>query len=328
MTGAEKSRGPSDLENCLQLDLEATRREIVDFVRHEVERFGRDGVLVGFSGGLDSSTVGFLCKEALGADRVYGLILPERDSSRRNMEDAEKIVRLLGIKYEKIDITPVLEDIGVYDVMNGIPIGNRTAVEGMLGTMKRVGNLRSPFAERFGAMYAPDRKHGLMDRTAQGISNRVHAFATAKTRVRMIELYFHAILKNFLLAGTTDLSEWRIGFYDKYGDAASDISLLKHLYKTQIRALARHIGVPDYIIDKPSSGDLMGEGLPNETAIGMSYETLDRILCGMDRGLPDAAIVEAVGVPIAMIEIVKKAIEGNKVRESMPFAPGTGNGQV
>jgi NAD+ synthase len=137
----------------------------------------------------------------------------------------------------------------------------------------------------------------------------------------MIELYFHAILKNYLVAGTTDRSEWRIGFYDKYGDAASDISLLKHLYKTQIRELARHIGVPDYIIEKPSSGDLMGEGLPNEEAIGVSYEKLDRILCGLDIGLADVRIAEAVGEPIDTVEIVKKAIEANKVRESMPIVP-------
>ncbi len=324
MMGAERSKSHADLEECLEIDLEATRREIVDFVRREVDRFGKDGVLVGFSGGLDSSTVGFLCKEALGPDRVYGLILPERDSSRRNMDDAEKIVRLLGIRYETIDITPVLSDIGVYDVIKGVNISDRAAVEGMIGTMRRIGHVRSPFAESFGSMYAPDRKKGLMDRAAQGIANRIHAFVTAKTRVRMIELYFRAIQKNYLVAGTTDLSEWRIGFYDKYGDAASDISLLKHLYKTQIRALARHIGVPDYIIDKPSSGDLLGEGLPNETAIGMSYETLDRILCGVDRGLKDAELAEAVSVPVDMIAIVKKAMEGARVRESMPFVPGQG----
>lgn len=322
MMGAEESRVHADLEECLKIDLESARRDIVDFVRREVGRFDRDGVLVGFSGGLDSSTVGFLCKEALGADRVYGLILPERDSSRRNMEDAEKIVRLLGIRYETIDITPVLDEIGVYDVIKGVNVGDRAVVEGMISAMRRVGHMRSPFAESFGAMYAPGQKKGLMERAAEGIANRVHAFATAKTRVRMIELYFHAILKNYLLAGTTDLSEWRIGFYDKYGDAASDISLLKHLYKTQIRALARHIGVPGYILEKPSSGDLLGEGLPNETAIGLSYETLDRILCGMDRGYNDIDLAGAVGVPVDTIMVVKKAMEGARVRESMPFMPG------
>jgi NAD+ synthase len=322
MMDVERGAGQVNLDGCLQIDLEATRREIVDFVRREVDRFGRDGVLVGFSGGLDSSTVGFLCQEALGAGRVHGLILPERDSSRRNMEDAEKVVRLLGVRYETIDITPILDDIGVYDVIKGVDVSSRAAVEGLIGTMKRVAHLRSPFAESFSDMYSPGQKRGLLNRAAQGMARRVQAFVTAKTRVRMIELYIHAIQKNCLVAGTTDLSEWRIGFYDKYGDAASDISLLKHMYKTQIRALARHIGVPGYITDKPSSADLIGEGLPNETVIGMSYETLDRILCGLDIGYPDATIAEAVGVPIDTVEVVKKAIQGAKVRESMPFVPG------
>jgi hypothetical protein len=56
--------------------------------------------------------------------------------------------------------------------------------------------------------------------------------------------------------------------------------------------------------------------------IGLPYETLDRILCGVDIGLRDAAIAKAAGVPIDTVEIIKKAIDANKVRESMPFAPG------
>ena len=74
--------------DCLAFDVGKARQDIVEFVRNEVKNFGKDGVLVGLSGGLDSSTVAYLCVEALGKDKVRGLILPERDSSPKNIDDA------------------------------------------------------------------------------------------------------------------------------------------------------------------------------------------------------------------------------------------------
>jgi NAD+ synthase len=74
--------------DCLVFNVEKARRDIVEFVRNEVKNFWKCGVLVGLSGGLDSSTVAYLCVEALGKDKVMGLILPERDSNPKNIDDA------------------------------------------------------------------------------------------------------------------------------------------------------------------------------------------------------------------------------------------------
>lgn len=80
----------------------------------------------------------------------------------------------------------------------------------------------------------------------------------------MMVLYFHSPLKSYLLVGTGDRSEFSIGVYDRYGDGANDIIILKQLYKTQIKQLAKYIGVPDHIANKPSSGDLFGMAYPTK----------------------------------------------------------------
>ena len=146
---------------------------------------------------------------------------------------------------------------------------------------------------------------------------RIHAFAITKVRQRMVTLYFHAMVNNCLVVGTTDRSEWSVGFYDPYGDGASDVQLLRHLYKTQIRELAKYLGLPARIVNKPSSGDLAA-GLPNELAIGLSYEQLDSILWGMNHGLAEKEIVAQTGVTPAAIVSVQKAISIARVRESLP----------
>jgi NAD+ synthase len=96
--------------------------------------------------------------------------------------------------------------------------------------------------------------------------------------------------------GTTDLSKFSIGVYGQYGDGASDISISKHMYKTRIKQLAKHIGAPDHIVKKPSSGDLFGMGLPNEVFIRLSYIKFDDILCGIGSGVADDVIARKSGV--------------------------------
>ena len=146
---------------------------------------------------------------------------------------------------------------------------------------------------------------------------RIHAFAITKVRQRMVMLYFHAMANNCLVVGTTDRSEWSVGFYDPYGDGASDVQLLRHLYKTQIRELAKYLGVPARIVNKPSSGDLAA-GLPNESAIGLTYEQLDAILWGMNHGLTEREIVAQTSVTLSAIASVQKAISLARLRESLP----------
>jgi NAD+ synthase len=90
-------------------ELAATRDHVVTFVDRMVDRAGADGAVLGLSGGIDSTLTAHLAVEALGADRVHGLVMPGEVNDDDNMSDAERVARDLGIEYDVIDIEPIYE---------------------------------------------------------------------------------------------------------------------------------------------------------------------------------------------------------------------------
>jgi NAD+ synthase len=303
----------------LRLDAAAACREIEEFVLGEVRRLGKRGVVIGLSGGLDSTVCAYLCVRALGRRRVLALVLPERDSHPGNIRDAAEVARTLGLRVERVDLEPILARLGAYDFVSAQTAANRTIIETGIRWLRRLTRWPSAFGSGISLLYG--ERPNFWGRLARWLLwpyfGRLHAFVLDKVRLRMLVLYHYAALHDYLMIGTTDRSEWSIGFYDKYGDGANDLALLRHLYKTQVRELARYLGVQAHIVDKPSSGDLAA-GLPNESVIGLSYEQLDAILCGLEQGLPDRAIAAGAGVPLAAIAAVREAMRIARLREAMP----------
>ncbi len=125
------------------------------------------------------------------------------------------------------------------------------------------------------------------------------ARANLAARVRANILYYYANAKNLLVLGSSDRSEHLIGYFTKYGDGASDVAPIVSLYKTQVRGLARHLGVPDSIIGKKSS-PFLRKGDEAEAEIGATYEEIDSVLwCAIEKGMPAEAAAEAARVDAA-----------------------------
>ncbi|MFH2145373.1 MAG: NAD+ synthase [Candidatus Omnitrophota bacterium] len=107
------------------------------------------------------------------------------------------------------------------------------------------------------------------------------ALANIKPRLRMITLYYFANSLNYLVAGTGNKSEAMVGYFTKYGDGGVDILPIAALLKSDVRKLAKKLGIPQAIIDKSPSADLW-PGQTDEGEMGISYDELDFLLSGLE----------------------------------------------
>ncbi|WXG46618.1 MAG: NAD+ synthase [Candidatus Atabeyarchaeum deiterrae] len=130
-----------------------------------------------------------------------------------------------------------------------------------------------------------------------------NAVGNIKARIRMINLYLAANTTDRLVVGSSDKSELLVGYYTKYGDGGTDILPIADLYKTQVRSLASHLGVPEVVIMKPSSPGLWKDQTA-EKEIGMEYEQLDLILYGLERFMRPKEIADELGLSVGIVNDV------------------------
>ncbi|MFB0563077.1 MAG: NAD(+) synthase [Candidatus Lokiarchaeia archaeon] len=314
----------------LELDYEYVSQRIEDFIRNYVHMMGKDGVIVGLSGGLDSSTVATLSVRALGSDRVFGLLMPERDSETQNIRDAKRLASKLKIKYEVLDITSILRKMGIYDILPDIIVKDKKLFTEKLREAYRVSVFEHKAVDlpiidpkSFKGDYSFTLREKSSDIEMIDIKSgrRGYCFTFPKVRLRSIMLYFHACLKRLLVAGTINKSEYVTSTYDEHGDGACEIAPLRNLYKTQVRQLAKYIKIPKKILNKPSTPDLiLGSIITDEALIGIKYETLDPILYCLEQGMNSSLIAENIGVNEEIIKRVENTLAMAKFREDMPFA--------
>ena len=144
-----------------------------------------------------------------------------------------------------------------------------------------------------------------------------------KARTRMIYLYYYANKQNRIVCGSSDKSETMMGYFTKWGDAAADIAPIMDLYKTQVRKLALHLGIPKDLALKPSTPALWPNQLA-ESELGIKYETLDLILYGLERFMTPEEIAEQLDIEKVMVEKVKSRWLANEHKRRMPLAPKIG----
>jgi NAD+ synthase len=141
-----------------------------------------------------------------------------------------------------------------------------------------------------------------------------------KARTRMIYLYYYANKLNKIVCGSSDKSETMMGYFTKWGDVAADISPLMDLYKTQVRKLAEHIGIPSELAAKPSTPALWPNQLA-ETELGIKYETLDLILYGLEKFMTTKEIAQQISVKKSLIEKVKNRWLSVEHKRRLPLVP-------
>ena len=291
-------------ESQLAINPKQEADRICSFIAHALEKLGKKGIVIGLSGGVDSAVVAHLCVRTLTSSKVHGLILPERDSDPRSMGDARRLAQALGIKAGEINLTPILSALGAYR-----PIPRIFARSWLVRAIYK------RFKKKKGVSYLIHSLGPPAERPEFSFAR----FALPKLRMRMIMLYQRASQLNYAVIGTTNRTEWEVGHYDRYGDGACDIDPIVHLYKTQVRALARYLGVPQEIIDKPPSPDLI-PGITDEITLGIPYAKLDRILSLLAQGRATKEIGEALGMPPEAVAEVRQAMNHARAGRRLPLS--------
>jgi NAD+ synthase len=215
--------------NLPRLDIDKTSREISNFIESSLIESNTQGLVLGLSGGLDSSTTAILCSKIVNKDKILGLMMPSKSTPSEDVEDAVRLAEDLGINHQIIPIDLLIEPV-------------------IAACRESLGHNHFNMAE-----------------------------ANLKARMRMMLLYYHANAMNRLVVGTGNRTELLVGYFTKYGDGGVDILPIGGIYKTEVRSMAKHLEVPQKILDKePTAG--LWPGQTDEEELGIKYNLLDEIL--------------------------------------------------
>lgn len=296
------------LRKEMEIDPEKLTETLTAFILEYMEKMERDGVILGLSGEVDSSVVTALCARAVGPEKTLALLMPEKDSMSEHMDDIQVLLDMLKIGSRTADITDHLKKLGVYRLF---------PMEAAVPSRYRAGmvdKLQKYYKKRFGKPFFYRTLVRGRSRFAEKTINNYFAYYRAKHRMRMLVLYLHGEIENRLVVGAANKTEHMIGYFCKHGvDAATDIMPIRGLYKTQVFRLAEHLSLPEHIISKPPSPDLV-PGLEDETVIGLSFEKLDMILLAFEKGWEDdeaAAALEEIGVSLDNVIYVRQLVENS-----------------
>ncbi|CAN5871214.1 NAD(+) synthase [soil metagenome] len=249
-------------------------QDLANWLREQVSSAGSRGIVVGLSGGIDSAVVAGLATMAM-PGHVVGVMLPCYSDPQDGI-DATLAADHFKVPAVTIDLAP--------------------AYDSLLSDLRKA------------VTSLPREQQGVSIADQVDIRMRV-PIANVKPRLRMTSLYFVANSLNYLVAGTGNRSELTIGYFTKYGDGGVDLLPIGRLLKSDVRTLARELGVPTPIIDKPPSAGLW-QGQTDESEMGFTYADLESYLTEGPQ-----AVSPALGLKI------ERLARASDHKRAMPPAP-------
>jgi NAD+ synthase len=294
MSNEGKAAGAS----VLAIDAEAEVARIGRWMQDALSReLRKRGVVVAISGGIDSAVCAALAVKALGRTKVFGLLLPERESSPDSTTRGRELVETLGIEHLEVDITPVLTALGCYverdaAIKRVIPEygdGWRSKIaiagsgKGQIASFRVIAE--SPSGERF------------EDRLAHRELLQIIAATSFKQRSRKTIEYYHADRLNYAVLGTPNKLEYDLGFFVRNGDGSADIKPIAHLYKTQVFLLAEFLQIPGSIqLAAPSTDTYSMPQGQDEFYFGLEWQRMDKAVWAINKKLSEEETAEFLGV--------------------------------
>jgi len=295
-------------KDLIKIDPASETERIIKSLKEEVAfRMRKKGAVIGVSGGIDSSVVLGLCVKAFGAERVFALMLPEKDSSPDSLSLAKLLAEKFSVRYAVEEISDALHGFGCYRrrdeaVKNVFPeYDNSYKMKISIPKDDDKKGLLNFFQL---TMISPDDEEKTT-RLPLKEYLQIVAASNFKQRSRMAMLYYYAELKNYCVIGTGNKNEHEQGFFVKHGDGAADIKPIAHLFKSQIYQLAEYLDIPEEIKKRtPTTDTYSAEQTQEEFFFRMPFEVLDRIWFGWEKDYPSSEIAEALDLNEAQVNLV------------------------
>jgi NAD+ synthase len=299
-------------KDVLRIDAAQVAAQIEQSLKSQVLTvLRRRGVVVGLSGGIDSSVVTSLAVRAFGPERVLVLLMPERDSALESSALGRLLASQLSVPTELEELQAILTAAGCYSrqddairtvfpeygdgyrckiTLPSILDGNRLNISEL--------TIQTPSGElKTSRLSAPAYLQMI-------------AATNFKQRFRKLMEYYHADRLNYAVAGTPNRLEYDQGFFVKQGDGAADVKPIAHLYKSQVYALAEYLGVPEEIRRRPPTTDTFS--LPQtqeEFYYALPYDKMDLCLYARNHKISPVDVAPAVGLSPDQVERVFKDID-------------------
>jgi NAD+ synthase len=301
--------------DALRLDCAPEIARIENAIRRQVaQTLRRRGAVIGLSGGIDSTLVAALCAQALGKDRVVGLIMPEKESSPESTDLGMLAADFLGIRKIVEDITPILEGTRCYErrdeaILKCVPeyaAGYRAKI--VLPGLTDDERLRV-----FSIVVQSPNGHVIKKRMSADVYLAVIASSNFKQRTRKMMEYHHADRLNYAVAGTPNRLEYELGFFVKNGDGAADFKPIAHLYKTQVYQLADYLGLPEAIRVRTSTTDTYP--LPQsqeEFYFSIPFEKMDLCLYAHSHKMKPGAVGPVIDLTVEQVKRIYRDIEAKR----------------
>lgn len=298
---------PPFSKDILEIDPEKETKKITDHIRLLLtKKIKRRGLIVALSGGIDSSVSLGLAAKAIGPDRVFTLLMPERHSSDDTLDLSTSVADAFKVDRAHENISGVLEALGFYKryddaVRQAIPDygdGWKSKIVIPNTIEKRGFNLYSVVAQ------SPEG-NVVKKRLPLKAYLEIVAATNFKQRTRKMLEYYHADRLNYAVIGTPNRLEYDQGFFVKLGDGAADIKPIAHLYKTQVYQLAEYLGVPEQVRRRPPTTDTYS--LPqgqDEFYFSLPYDKMDLCLYAKNNHYSPEEICESLGLTQDQIQRV------------------------
>ncbi len=296
----------------LDIDPAVATERIVGALRGQLLKdLRRRGVVIGLSGGVDSSVVAALCVRAVGPNRVLGVMMPEQDNDPDSLRLGKLVADWLRIESVVEDITPILAGAGCYRrrdehirrIFPEYGPGYRCKI-----AVRKTGSYNVSYL----VIQSPDGAQKEARMPIEGYLGIVAA-TNMKQRTRKQIEYYHADRLNYAVAGTPNRLEYDQGFFVKNGDGAADVKPIAHLYKSQVYQLAEHLGVPEEIRARTPTTDTYSLAQTQEEFyFGIPLRKLDLCVYALNHGVPAADAARVVGLTEAQMTEVYRDIAGKR----------------